>query len=208
MIGKSSLTKASMRTGLAIIVIGCLAASAMPGRAENPAVRNCTWCHGGSAQGFTPAPRLAGQRPQYLENQLVGFRTHARDNPLSKQYMWGAVASLNAQAARDLAVYFSTLPPKAANDGDTELVAAGKAIYQEGMPDSNIVACVVCHGPNAEGVAQIPRLGGLAYSYLKRTLEQWGQGYHAASGPPMPDIASKLSASQIEALASYLSFVK
>jgi hypothetical protein len=22
------------------------------------------------------------------------------------------------------------------------------------MPDSNIVACVVCHGPNAEGVGQ------------------------------------------------------
>jgi len=64
------------------------------------------------------------------------------------------------------------------------------------------------HGPNAEGVDRIPRLGGLGYSYLKRTLEQWGQGYHANSGPPMPDIAGKLSASQIEALASYLSFVK
>ena len=107
-----------------------------------------------------------------------------------------------------LATYFSTLPPKAANDGDTELVAAGKAIYQEGMPDSNIVACVVCHGPNAEGVGPIPLLAGLASSYLKRTLEQWGQGYHAASGPPMPEIASKLSSNQIEALASYLSFVK
>ena len=25
-------------------------------------VRNCTWCHGTSAQGYTIAPRLAGQR--------------------------------------------------------------------------------------------------------------------------------------------------
>jgi cytochrome c553 len=197
-----------MRAGTAIVAIGWLAVSAASGRAESPAVRNCTWCHGFAAQGYTPAPRLAGQRPQYLENQLAGFRTHGRDNPLSRQYMWGAVASLDPQAARDLATYFSTLSPKAANDGDTELVAAGKTIYQEGMPDSNIVACVVCHGPNAEGVGPIPRLGGLAYSYLKRTLEQWGQGYHAAPGPPMPDIASKLSSNQIEALASYLSFVK
>jgi cytochrome c553 len=122
--------------------------------------------------------------------------------------MWDAAANLNAGTARDLAKYFSTLPPKAAGDGDTVLVAAGRTIYQEGMPDANIVACVVCHGPNAEGVGQIPRLGGLAYSYLKRTLEQWGQGYHAASGPPMPDIASKLSPNQIDALASYLSFVR
>ena len=197
-----------MRSKFAIVVLGCFAVSATPGRAESPAVRNCTWCHGSSAQGFTPAPRLAGQRLQYLENQLAEFRTHARDNPFSKQYMWDAVASLNGQAAHDLATYFSMLPPKAASDGVTELVANGKAIYQEGMPDANVVACVVCHGPNAEGVGQIPRLGGLAYSYLKRTLEQWGQGYHAASGPPMPDIASKLSSNQVDALASYLSFVK
>src|ERR1700738_2291326 len=114
-----------MRSRVAIIVFGCLAVSAMSGHAESPAVRNCTWCHGTSAQGYAPAPRLAGQRSQYLENQLAGFRTHGRDNPFSKQYMWDAAASLNTQAARDLATYFSTLPPKAAGDGVTELVAAG-----------------------------------------------------------------------------------
>jgi cytochrome c553 len=178
------------------------------GHAEGPAVHNCTWCHGGSAQGYTPAPRLAGQRYQYLENAIASFHAHTRDNPFSKQYMWSATANLSAQTARDLAMYFSTLPPKAANDGDAELVAMGRTIYQEGMPDSNIVACVVCHGPNAEGVRQIPRLGGLGYSYMKRRLEQWGEGYHAAAGPPMPDIAGKLSSNQIEALASYLSFIK
>jgi cytochrome c553 len=198
----------SLRPRMAIIAVGCFVVSAMSGHAESPAVRNCTWCHGTAAQGYSPAPGLAGQRSQYIENQLAGFRTHARDNPFSKQYMWSAVASLDAQTARALAIYFSTLPPKAARDGDIDLVAEGERIYQEGMPDSNIAACVVCHGPHAEGIAQIPRLGGLASSYLKRTLEQWGQGYHAASGPPMPDIASKLSPNQIEALASYLSFVK
>jgi cytochrome c553 len=196
------------RLKMAVFAIGCSVVSATACHAESPAVKNCTWCHGTSAQGYTPAPRLAGQRSQYLENQLAGFRTHARDNPFSQQYMWDAVANLSAQTARDLATYFSTLPPKAAGDGDMELVATGRTIYQVGMPDANIVACVVCHGPNAEGVGQIPRLGGLAYSYLKRTLEQWGQGYHTASGPPMPDIASKLSSNQIEALVSYLSFVK
>jgi cytochrome c553 len=192
----------------AIVIVGLFATFASPGRAESPIVRNCTWCHGTSAQGYTPAPRLAGQRPQYIENQLAGFRTHARDNPLSKQYMWGAAENLSGSTARALALYFSALPPKPAGDGDTELIDEGKRIYQLGMPDSDIVACVACHGPSAEGIGRIPRLGGLATSYLKRTLEQWGQGYHAASGPPMPDIASKLSPSQIEALASYLSFVK
>ena len=72
----------------------------------------------------------------------------------------------------------------------------------------NIAACVACHGPNAEGTGEIPRLGGLAYTYLKRTLEQWGEGYHATALAPMPRIAGKLSRDQIEALASWLSFVK
>jgi len=186
----------------------CLTVSAAAGHAESPAIRNCTWCHSGSAQGYTPAPRLAGQRPQYIEKQLMNFSAHTRDNPFSKLYMWGAAANLSPLAARNLAVYFSTIPPKAANDGDRELAATGRAIYQEGIPDANVAACVACHGPNAQGVGEIPRLGGLAYTYLQRRLEQWGEGYHAAAGPPMPHIASKLSPKHIAALASYLSFIK
>jgi cytochrome c553 len=174
---------------------------------ETIPIRNCAWCHGTSAQGFSTAPRLAGQRHQYIANQLLDFSTHRRDNPLSKQYMWGVAANLNSHAARDFATYFSTLSPKAANDGDRELAALGKKIYELGIPESNIVSCLVCHGPNAEGVRQIPRLGGLAYSYLKKRLEQWGEGYHAAA-EPMPQVAKTLSANEIDALASYLSFIK
>jgi len=192
----------------AILAIIVVAVSSRAGHAESLAIRNCTWCHGGSAQGYTPAPRLAGQHPKYLEKQLVNFREHTRNSPFAKQYMWGVAKNLGPGAERDLAIYFSTIPPKAANDGDKQLITTGRAIYQEGMPDSNIAACVACHGPNAQGVDEIPRLAGLAYAYLKRRLEQWGQGYNATAGPPMPHIASKLSASQIEALASYLSFVR
>ena len=107
-----------------------------------------------------------------------------------------------------MAIYFSQLPARAANDGDRGLVARGEAIYQRGIPEANIAACVACHGPNAEGVGEIPRLGGLAYTYLKRRLDQWGQGYHGALALPMPHIASQLSRNQIEELASYLSFLR
>jgi len=174
---------------------------------ESLPIRNCTWCHGTGAQGFTTAPRLAGQRQQYITNQLLDFNRHTRDNPLSKQYMWAAAENLNPQVAHDLAMYFATLPPRAANDGDSELAARGKEIYELGIADSNVVACVVCHGPKAEGIRQIPRLGGLTLSYLKKRLEQWGQGFHATA-ELMPQIASTLSADEIEALASYLSFIK
>jgi len=200
-----------MKFVIAITAVLALIALALPALAENmePAsVRNCTWCHGASAQGYAPAPRLAGQRSQYTENQLASFHTHTRDNPFSKQYMWAAAANLSPSTMHYLAVYFSKELPKAANDGDKELAASGKTLFEDGNPAANKVSCAVCHGPNAEGIRDIPRLGGLSYDYLKRKLAQWKEGYHAAAKIPMPGIASKLSSNEIEALASYLSFVK
>jgi cytochrome c553 len=187
-----------------------IVASAGPSLAASmdASVRNCTWCHGTGAQGATVAPRLAGQRPRYVENQLSSFRRHVRDNPFSKQYMWPASANLDARTTRDLADYFFALPARAAADGPRELVARGRTIYENGIPDSNIVACAVCHGPKAEGVRQFPRLGGLSYSYLKRRLGQWREGYHASAEAPMPSIANSLPPNVAEAVAAYLSYVK
>ena len=123
--------------------------------------------------------------------------------------MWGAAANhLSLETVHDLAVYLSTLNAASAYDGDKGLAISGQAIYREGIPAANIPSCVACHGPNAEGFGGIPRLGGLSYYYLKRRLAQWGEGYHTAATPPMPEVASKLSANDIEALASYLSFVR
>jgi cytochrome c553 len=196
------------RTVLKLAILAVLFVAPPSSLAAEPTpIQNCTWCHGTGAQGFTTAPRLAGQRYQYIINQLHEFGRHRRDNPLSKQYMWGAAANLDIGVARDLAMYFSALPARPANDGDSELAEKGREIYEIGIADANVAACIVCHGPRAEGVRQIPRLGGLTYSYLKTRLEQWGEGFHAAADV-MPQVARTLSAEEIEALASYLSFVK
>ena len=193
---------------IAALAVLVSAAPAFAGGFGNAGVRNCTWCHGPSAQGYAPAPRLAGQRSQYIEHQLRSFARHKRDNPFSKMYMWYAAANLTPHAARNLAIYFSSLRPQAAGDGNHALVPLGRTIYQQGMPQSNIVACVACHGPRAQGVGEIPRLGGLSYSYLKTRLAQWGGGYDAGARFPMTHVARKLSPHQIAALASYLSFIK
>jgi cytochrome c553 len=193
------------RTKMAVLAISLAAAG--PLLADDLPVRNCTWCHGTAAQGYSKAPRLAGQRIDYLVNQLQSFAAHTRDEFLSTKYMWYAAAHLDPSTARDLAAYFSALPPEAANDGDSELAAEGRIIFENGVPDENIAACQACHGPEAQGVREIPRLGGLSYNYLERRLEQWSQG-HDASGTPMPKVGQSLSPNQIAALASYLSFVE
>ena len=45
----------------------------------------CKTCHGVSGQGFRgafPMPRLAGQQPEYLKNQLSAFIERRRTNPV------------------------------------------------------------------------------------------------------------------------------
>lgn len=187
-----------------VVIVGCaagplLAEEALP-------LRNCTWCHGPSLEGFGNAPRLAGQKQLYLENQIANFRTHARDNPYSRDFMWNAAANLDQERARAFAVYLAGLQPRAAMDGNQNLTERGRALYEVGVPEANIAACLVCHGPNGEGVRQIPRLSGLSYYYVKRRLEEWDQGYHA-SAVPMPMVARSLSPNEIDALASYLSSI-
>lgn len=197
-----------IRLGMTVLVFVSFAIPAAAGQFGSINTRNCTWCHGASAQGYTPAPRLAGQRRQYLKNQLYNFIDRRRDNPFSKLYMWHAAANIDSLDVRYLANYFSRLHPKAADDGNKKLVAAGRRIFQDGIPASNIVACIACHGPRAQGAREIPRLGGLSYTYLRRRLEQWHDGYDRHARHPMTDVAGRLSAKQIAALASYLSYLK
>ena len=170
--------------------------------------RNCTWCHGPSLQGFTTAPRLAGQRAEYVENQLTSLKAHTRDNPLSKQVMWGAANAITPEAYHELGVYFSTLEAEPANDGNRNTVASGRSIYRDGLASANIPSCGICHGPEGQGVGAIPRVGGLSYLYLKRKLEQWIEGYHGTALAPMPAVSRSLSAKEIDEISSYLSFIR
>ena len=201
-------------TTLALFAIVTCSALVMAGDFETTSLgqkfadRNCTWCHGPSLQGYTTAPRLAGQKAAYIANQLLSFKTHARDNPLSQQVMWGAAVTVTPEIAHELGSYISMLDAEAANDGRRDLEDKGRAIYQVGDAASNIPSCVVCHGPEAQGTGAIPRLGGLSNRYLERRLEQWGEGYHASAVFPMPAVAGKLSADDVKAIASYLSFVR
>lgn len=189
---------------MAVLAMVLSTFSALAGGVDANLVQYCSWCHGVAGQGFATAPRLAGQRAEYIENQILSFQKHTRTGP----FMPSAVKSLSAPNASDIAAYFSVLSPDAAADGDRAIASIGETIYKEGIPESNIVACAACHGPNAQGLGKIPRLGGLSDAYLKTRLDQWAHGSNAAESPPMPRIASQLSPSNIDALASYLSFVK
>ena len=92
-------------------------------------------------------------------------------------------------------------------------MATGKEIFQDGVPDANIAACAACHGPDAMGHEQIPRLAGQLYSYVVKELADWGT--ERGQNPAKPDtsaimlpIAHSLNKRQIEAVAAYVSSLK
>jgi cytochrome c553 len=174
---------------------------------SNYVERNCAYCHGPSVQGFGVAPRLAGQHRAYIAAQLNRLRGGERDNPFSVNYMSHVAAKVLPEHECELTTYLAMLPPEAAGDGIEALAASGEQIFKIGVPSNKIPACQFCHGPDGQGVGMFPRLSGQSYYYLKRRLEQWGEGYTKIA-PHMPGIASQLSPEQIDAVASYLSFVR
>ena len=87
----------------------------------------------------------------------------------------------------------------------------GKKIFAEGVPAANVPPCSTCHGPEAKGNGQFPRLAGQLYPYIIKVLTNWdkerGQGgpEHPDTSAIMKPIAHNLTESQIEAVAAYLS---
>jgi cytochrome c553 len=172
----------------------------------------CKDCHGVSAQGyrgFFPIPRLAGQQPEYLENQLRAFVEHRRTNNI----MFNVAHTLSPGMIKALAAEFRELNPKPIGGAPMRLAATGQRIFQDGVPDANIAACAACHGPDATGSGEIPRLAGQLYPYVVKELTNWGT--ERGQNPTEPDtsaimspVAHSLNKSQIEAVAAYVSSLK
>jgi len=71
----------------------------------------CKTCHGVDGQGFRgsfPMPRLAGQQPEYIENQLKAFIEHRRNNPV----MFNVAHALSPAMLAALTAEFKNLNPK------------------------------------------------------------------------------------------------
>ena len=172
----------------------------------------CKDCHGPSAQGyrgFFPIPRLAGQQTVYLENQLRAFIEHRRTNNV----MFNVAHALSPSMISALVASFRELNPPPIGGGPRQLMTEGKRIFEDGVPDANVAACAACHGPDASGAGEIPRLAGQLYPYLIKELTNWGKerGQNAAkpdTSSIMSPVAHSLTKGQTEAVAAYVSSLK
>lgn len=197
---------------LIVVVAACstpdrsrdLADPATPAQAL--ATQVCSNCHGYDGNATSPNfPNLAGQPADYLVAQMTGFRDRKRSDPAGFEYMWGLSRHLTDGQIKGLAAYYAgrtpvVLPP----GGEAARVAAGKAIFEAGLPAKGVPPCGGCHGAKGEGMAAFPRLAGQHADYVVKQLQVFQRTDERPEGSVMKEVAHGLRPEDMEAVAAYV----
>lgn len=144
----------------------------------------CRTCHGLNGIATIPqAPNIGAERADYLERQLLAFRSGARVNEM----MSVVAAGLDDQAIADAAAWFAA---------QRLVVTAPEGREAPGL-------CVACHG--ADGVAVIPEapnLAGESAVYIEAQVKAFRNGQR--SDPLMSPVAAAMTPEElVEAAAFY-----
>jgi len=171
--------------------------------AEKVAITMCGTCHGATGNSTQPKfPRLAGQKASYLVAQLKAFRAQTRGDPDAISYMWGMASELDDPSIEALAAYYAAQKPEPSSSGSSPLVAPGKEIYEHGITNEGVPACSSCHGPDAHGVQEFPRLAGQHSQYVLKQLSSFQSNMRNVA--VMHGVALNLRTPEMQAVAAYL----
>ncbi|MFM0039742.1 c-type cytochrome [Paraburkholderia strydomiana] len=196
-------------SGLAIQARAADPAKPDVNRGQAIAVQVCASCHGADGNSAGGAyPKLAGQHPEYLVKQLQDFKIQpgAKQPARNNAIMAGMAAALSEQDMVNVAAYFASQTPKPGYAHNKNTVALGQRIYRGGIADKGVPACASCHGPTGQGIpSQFPRMSGQWAEYSVAQLAAFTQGPGARNNnEAMHTIASRLSDSEIKAVADYI----
>jgi len=163
----------------------------------------CAACHGADGKGVTPDwPNLAGQVPGYIASQLKAFKSKERDNAV----MYPQAQNLSEQDMKNIDAYYASLAPivGAVSEANAKDAKKGEKLYRGGAQDTQIPACMACHGPAGAGLKSLyPRLSGQQAKYLETQLAAFKSG--ARQHSVMSPIAFKMTPAQMREVALYLS---
>jgi cytochrome c553 len=173
--------------------------------ADNAAVKEkaevCAGCHGENGISQTEnIPSLAGQQDQFIQWQLVFFRSGARKN----EQMQPIAEQTTNDDIRNLGAYFASLaPPKGSTPDDNPDLSKKGAQAAAGR------RCASCHADTFAGTKAVARLAGQREEYLVKALHDYKSGVRSGgAGAAMADVAYPLSDEEITALAHYLSHLQ
>jgi cytochrome c553 len=171
--------------------------------AERLAIGVCGTCHGPQGNSEQPKfPRLAGQNANYLAAQLKAFRDEKRGDPDAIGYMWGMAGQLDDATIGALASYYSKQTPGPGRSGDQAKIARGKQTFDHGVESEGVPVCASCHGQDAHGVADFPRLAGQHAQYILKQLRAFQSNMRDVA--VMHGVAQNLREPEMEAVAEYL----
>ncbi len=187
-----------------LMLVSALAEAQQKSTPPELVTRVCSTCHGPRGISISPIfPNLAAQQPVYLETQLKAFRDRSRADPHAQAFMWGMAAQLTDAAITEIAAYYAAQPPAPGKAAGRDETAAGKKIFEEGIPAQQVPPCQSCHGDKAAGNGPFPRLAGQHRPYLERQLAAFIS--NARANEIMHANAKDLTALQISQIAAFLS---
>jgi cytochrome c553 len=181
----------------AAIAIGGSFAHAADIAAGKEKAELCAGCHGDNGISQTEnIPSLAGQQDQFIQWQLVFFRSGARKN----EQMQPIVEQISNEDIRNLGAYFATLTPPKASQPDNN-----PDLSQKGAQAAAGRRCNSCHADSFAGTKAVARIAGQREEYLLKALHDYKSGARSGgAGAAMSDVAYPLSDEEITALAHYL----
>jgi len=183
---------------LVLLIVSLLLTASLGHAAEQPGQQDsgkdvngpCAACHGEFGEGGKRGeyPRIAGQRPAYLEQQLRNFRSRERMNlpmfPYTQERELSD-ADIKAVAAYLAGIELPTRPPdfKETDDALTRLRAMEKVMIiprlegdLENGKRSYDENCAHCHGKTGRGINRFPMLVGQYTNYLQRQIDIYLKG--------------------------------
>ncbi len=203
--------RSSTSIGWAFLVAVALTVIAVPSRAQTGADNErarkivasaCVLCHGADGESSSELfPKLAAQNAVYLARQLASFKSGARPSTTMREF----VKELSDADMKALGEYFSRKPATANEVKDPELAAVGRYVYHHGNRFSGVAACAGCHGAQAAGDAELPRLAGQNALYIENRIKQFSAPERGKDSPVMHAIVARMTELEIKAVAEYLS---
>ncbi|HYM43269.1 MAG TPA: c-type cytochrome [Steroidobacteraceae bacterium] len=171
--------------------------------AQRIAITVCGTCHGPNGNSVQPKyPRLAGQNAHYLAAQLKAFRAQTRGDPDAIGYMWGMAAQLDDTTIEALAAYYAGQKAEPSAKGPSATVTRGREIYEHGVAAQGVPACSSCHGADAHGTQEFPRLAGQHAQYVLKQLASFQSNMRNVA--IMHGVAQNLILDDMDAVAAFL----
>jgi cytochrome c553 len=201
---------------LSLLLLGALGLSPVTGavraddlaaesqlRAQRLAATVCATCHGARGVSTQPKfPQLAGQNANYLAAQLKAFRAQTRGDPDAISYMWGMASQLDDETIAALAAYYAAQHPKPSGGGSPALIASGRDVFEKGIPSEGVPACSSCHGHDAHGLQDFPRLAGQHAQYVLKQIASFQSNMRNVA--IMHGVAQNLREPEMQAVAAFL----